>query len=117
MSITDELISYFELNEKYGHQVINHAEAHVDDQIHTNGLENFWSLLKRSLKGTYVAVEPFHLFRYIDEQVFRYNNRKEMTDWDRFDLAVSQAIGKRIMYKELIGEAGKPPTETCDIPF
>ncbi|MGD0498249.1 MAG: IS1595 family transposase [Bryobacteraceae bacterium] len=104
---TDELVSYWGLDSKFVHQVINHAEAYVDGQIHTNGLENFWSLLKRSLKGTYVAVEPFHLFRYIDEQAFRYNNRKDMTDWDRFDLAVSQIVGRRLTYAELTGKVGE----------
>jgi transposase-like protein len=113
---TDELISYWGLDEKFAHQVINHAEAYVDGQVHTNGLENFWSLLKRSLKGTYIAVEPFHLFRYIDEQAFRYNNRRDMTDWDRFDLAVSQIVGKRLMYKDLIGKTGQPETGT-ELPF
>jgi len=68
----------------------------VNGNIHTNGLENFWSLLKRGLKGTYVSVEPFHLFRYIDEQVFRYNNRREMDDADRFTLAASLIVGKRL---------------------
>src|ERR1039457_4942595 len=72
---SDELLSYDGLDE-YTHQVINHAETYVNGQIHTNGMENFWSLLKRGLKGTYVSVEPFHLHRYIDEQAFRYNNRK-----------------------------------------
>jgi transposase-like protein len=72
---TDACLSYEGLNSEYVHQVIDHAEAYVDGQIHTNGCENFWSLLKRSLKGTYVAVEPFHLFRYVDEQAFRFNNR------------------------------------------
>jgi hypothetical protein len=67
-------------------------------------MENFWSLLKRGLHGTYVNVEPFHLFRYLDEQAFRYNNRKEMTDFDRFELALSQIVGKRITYDELTGK-------------
>src|SRR5581483_12282531 len=70
---TDQLKSYFGLCADYAHDVINHAEAYVNGQIHTNGLENFWSLLKRDLGGTYVSVEPFHLFRYVDEQAFRYN--------------------------------------------
>jgi hypothetical protein len=69
-------------------------------------MENFWSLLKRGLHGTYVSVEPFHLFRYIDEQVFRYNNRKNMNDADRFDLAVSQIVGKRLTYAEVTGKVG-----------
>lgn len=87
---------------------MDHAECYVNGQVHTNGCENFWSLLKRGLKGTYVSVEPFHLFRYIDEQVFRYNNRKDMNDAERFDLAVSQIVGKRLQYKELIGKANEP---------
>lgn len=62
--------------------MIDHAEAYVNGQVHTNNCENFWSLLKRALKGTCVSVEPFHLFRYVDEQAFRYNNRQEMNDAD-----------------------------------
>ena len=77
--MTDELVSYWGLDANYTHSVVNHAEAYVDGIVSTNGLENFWSLLKRSLGGTYIAVEPFHLFRYIDEQSFRYNNRARMT--------------------------------------
>src|SRR5579871_3762042 len=107
---TDELLSYWGLSENFAHQVINHAEAYVDGQVHTNGLENFWSLLKRSLKGTYVAVEPFHLDRYVAEQVFRFNNRgtkdNPLNDADRFDLAVRQIVGKRLMYSELTGKTG-----------
>ena len=79
-------------------------------QVHTQGIENFWSLLKRGLKGTYVAVEPFHLDRYVTEQVFRYNNRatkdNPLTDADRFTLAVSQISGKRLTYAELTGKVG-----------
>ena len=77
--------------------------------VHTNGLENYWSLLKRGISGTYVSVEPFHLFRYLDEQSFRYNNRKEMTDYDRFRLAYSQITGKRLTYEHLTGEDVEPP--------
>src|SRR5215475_8217513 len=73
---TDALKSYDGLDQEFLHQVIDHAEAYVDGQVHTNGCENFWSLLKRGLKGTYISVEPFHLFRYLDEQVYRYNKRK-----------------------------------------
>src|ERR1051325_6132347 len=73
---TDSFRSYIGLDDAYVHQVIDHAEAYVDGQIHTNGCENFWSLLKRALKGAYVSVEPFHLFRYLDEQAFRFNMRK-----------------------------------------
>jgi hypothetical protein len=94
--ITDELLSYKGLNNTYVHNVINHANEYVKGHIHTNGMENFWSLLKRGLNGTYVAVRPFHLFRYIDEQAFRYNNRKDIGDGGRFDLCVSQGFGKRL---------------------
>jgi len=84
------------------------AVAYVDGNIHTNGLENFWSLLKRSISGTYVSVEPFHLFRYLDEQTYRYNNRKEMDDFDRFKLAVSQIVGKHLTWNELTGKQDTP---------
>jgi len=80
----------------------------VKGRIHTNGLEKFWSLLKRSIGGTYVSVEPFHLFRYLDEQVFRYNNRgtreHKITDADRFSMAVSKLFGKRLTFAELTGK-------------
>src|ERR1700719_2753586 len=85
---SDELKSYDGLETDYQHAVINHAVEYVNGNVHTNAMENFWSLLKRGLHGTYISVEPFHLFRYIDEQAFRFNNRNEMTDSDRFDLAV-----------------------------
>jgi transposase-like protein len=109
---TDALMSYMGLEHQgFEHAVIDHATRYVDGKIHTNGMENFWSLLKRGLKGTYVSVEPFHLFRYVDEQVWRYNNRatKEnpMNDADRFDLAVSQIIGKRLTFKEVTGKVGQ----------
>jgi transposase-like protein len=100
---TDALLSYDGLATKYAHQVIDHAVKYVDGQVHTNGLENYWSLLKRGLAGTYVSVEPFHLFRYLDEQAFRYNNRKEMNDFDRFRLAASQIVDKRLTWKQTIG--------------
>src|SRR5262249_7707759 len=80
---TDALLSYDGLAGEYAHQVIDHAVAYVDGAVHTNGLENFWSLLKRGISGTYVSVEPYHLFRYLDEQAFRYNNRKDMNDGAR----------------------------------
>jgi hypothetical protein len=86
------------------HQVIEHAVAYVDGKVHTDGLENFWSLLKRGINGTYVSDEPFHLARYLDEQAFRYNNRKDMNDGDRLDAAIRSAFGKRIEYKELTGK-------------
>lgn len=101
---TDSLLSYNGLEGDYAHQVINHAVKYVDGRIHTNGLENFWSLLKRSIGGTYVSVEPFHLFRYLDEQAFRYNNRKDMKDGDRFSKVISQVTDKRVTYKELTGK-------------
>src|SRR5258707_10631204 len=101
---TDALMSYQGLRDKgFEHAVVDHAECYVDGQVHTNGCENFWSLLKRGLHGTYISVEPFHLFRYIDEQAFRYNYRKDMNDAERFDLAVSQIVGKCLTYQELIG--------------
>jgi len=101
---SDELKSYDGLEGEYAHQVINHAVAYVDGKIHTNTLENFWSLLKRGLHGTYVSVEPFHLFRYLDEQAFRYNNRKPLDDAGRFSLVVSQIVGKRLTYADLTGK-------------
>ena len=100
---TDALHSYNELDE-FQHQVIDHAVKYVEGTIHTNGLENFWSLLKRGLSGTYVSVEPFHLFRYLDEQAYRYNNRKDMNDGDRFSRAVLQIVGKRLTFDELTGK-------------
>lgn len=104
---TDELKSYDGLASDYQHAVINHAIEYVNGKIHSNGMENFWSLFKRGLRGTYVSVEPFHLFRYIDEQAFRYNYRKDMTDSDRFRLAVSHIVGKRLTYGELTGKVGE----------
>jgi len=95
---------------------VNHAERYVDGQIHTNGLENFWSLLKRILRGTYVAVEPFHLDHYLDEQVFRFNNRKDgdrkITDSERFAAIMSDVFGKRLTYSELTGKNESPRHET-----
>src|SRR5258706_9139030 len=94
---TDKYVSYKHLDEEFIHGVINHAERYVDGQIHTNGIENFWALLKRGLKGTYISVEPFHLFRYLDEQCFRFNNRT-LTDGQRFDIASRAIIGKRLTF-------------------
>lgn len=106
---TDDYLGYWGLYENYIHQIVDHMETYVDGKVHTNGIENFWSLLKRGLKGTYVSVEPYHLFRYLDEQSFRFNNRKvgdeKVTDFERFDLALSGVIGKRITYQELTGQA------------
>jgi transposase-like protein len=97
---TDALMSYSGLDSTYTHGVIDHAEKYVDGQIHTNGCENFWSLLKRTIKGTYVSVEPFHLFRYLDEQCFRFNHRK-LSDAARFALTAGSVLGKRLTFKQL----------------
>lgn len=106
---TDELLSYDGLESDYRHAVINHAVEYVNDNVHTNGMENFWSLLKRGLHGTYISVEPFHLFRYIDEQAFRFNHRK-VTDAERFDIGVREIVGKRLTYAELTGKVGETET-------
>lgn len=108
---SDELKSYEGLDE-YQHAVINHAIEYVNGNTHTNTIENFWSLLKRGLHGTYVSVEPFHLFRYIDEQAFRYNNRKDMNDGDRFSAVVSEIAGKRLTYAQLTGKVGETSEPT-----
>jgi transposase-like protein len=109
---TDRATGYDRLKtQEFVHENVNHVEEYVRGQVHTQGIENFWSLLKRGLKGTYVAVEPFHLDRYVDEQVFRYNNRatkdNPLVDLDRFMLAVSQIAGKRLTYAELTGKVGE----------
>lgn len=96
--------SYNGLEGDYAHKVIDHAVQYVGGQIHTNSLESNWSLLKRGISGTYISVEPFHLFRYLDEQTFRYNHRKGLNDGDRLDIAVRQIVGKRLEYKKLIGQ-------------
>jgi transposase-like protein len=113
---TDAAQGYYRLAQKdFVHETVSHLEEYVRGQVHTQGIENFWSLLKRGLKGTYVAVEPFHLDRYVTEQVFRYNNRttkdNPLTDADRFMLAVSQIEGKRLTYAELTGKVGETPAE------
>jgi transposase-like protein len=106
---TDALLSYEGLAGDYAHQVIDHAVQYVDGQVHTNCLENFWSLLKRGISGTYVSVEPFHLFRYLDEQAYRFNNRT-LTDAERFSAAVTGIVGKRLTFDQLTGktEAASP---------
>ncbi len=101
---TDALASYEGLAAKYGHQVVDHAIAYVRGRVHTNGVENFWSLWKRTIRGTYVSVEPFHLDRYLDDQTFRYNQR-ELTDAERFRLVCGNLAGKRSSYRGLIGQA------------
>jgi len=100
---TDAAPSYVSLNERYLHAVVDHARAYVMGRVHTNGLENFWSLLKRALHGTYVQVAPFHLFRYLTEQTFRYNRRK-LTDALRFKLVMLAVVGKRLTYRELTAQ-------------
>jgi transposase-like protein len=100
---TDALKSYNNLGAYYQHQVIDHGECYAKGQVHTNGMENFWSLLKRSIKGTYVSVEPFHLFRYLDEQAFRFNGRAG-NDSERFEQTTKQIVGRRVTYKELTGK-------------
>jgi len=116
---TDEAKVYRSLPKEYTHEFVNHVEKYVDGQIHTNGLENFWSLTKRTLSGTYVAVEPFHLHRYLDEAMFRYNNRKDaegrkLTDAERFELALAQVAGKRLTFAEVTGKDGARPES---VPF
>jgi transposase-like protein len=109
--MTDQATAYEGINSKYIHEVINHLQGYVRGHIHTNGIENFWSLLKRGLHGTYVCVEPFHLSRYVDEQVFRFNNRKDgdrkISDSERFDLALSQVSGKRLTFAEVTGKVAE----------
>jgi transposase-like protein len=110
---TDDMGGYrgLAMNEEFIHGVVDHANKYVDGRIHTNGLENFWSLLKRGISGTYVAVEPFHLFRYLDEQSFRYNNRgtkkNPTSDAKRFHAAMSGIVGKRLTYAGLTGKVGE----------
>lgn len=101
---TDALMSYRGLEAGFAHQVVDHAVEYVNGRVHTNGLENFWSLLKRGINGTYVSIEPFHLFRYLDEQSFRFNHRK-LTDAQRFDIATRGMLGKRLTFAELTGKA------------
>jgi ISXO2-like transposase domain len=97
-------MSYRGLEAEFAHQVVDHAVEYVNGRVHTNGLENFWSLLKRGINGTYVSIEPFHLFRYLDEQSFRFNNRK-LTDAQRFDLAARGMVGKRLTFSDLTGKS------------
>jgi transposase-like protein len=99
---TDAFHSYTGLIADYSHKVIDHAETYVDGEVHTNNCENFWALLKRAIRGTYVSVEPFHLFRYLDEQAFRFNNRV-MNDAERFAHALKGIINKRLTYSALTG--------------
>jgi transposase-like protein len=109
---TDQAVAYDKLKQNFIHDTVNHIDAYVKGRVHTNGLENFWSLMKRNLSGTYVAVEPFHLDRYLDEQMFRYNNRatkdNPLDDSDRFLLALSQVANKRLTCAELTGKLERP---------
>ena len=97
---TDAAPSYISLEEQYLHAVVDHAKQYVMGRVHTNGLENFWALLKRTLGGTYVQIAPFHLFRYLAEQTFRYN-RRAVSDAARFHLTMLNVVGKRLTYREL----------------
>jgi hypothetical protein len=106
---SDDAGYYWKMDGEYAHDIINHAEEYVRGNVHTNGMENFWSLLKRGLGGTYISVEPFHLFRYIDEQAFRFNYRKDMNDSDRFRELASRIVGKRLTFAEVTGKVGKKP--------
>src|SRR5205807_10463033 len=114
---SDALLSYAGLESDYAHQVVDHAVEYVRGKVHTNGLENFWSLFKRGVNGTYVSMEPFHLFRYLDEQEFRFNNRgtkdNPVDDGDRFMMVLSKIVGKRLTYKELTGKT----LESASQPF
>jgi transposase-like protein len=106
---TDQYTGYDKLAaQQFVHDTVNHMETYVRGQVHTQGIENFWSLLKRGLRGTYIAVEPFHLERYIDEQVFRYNNRIGHTDATRFQKALAQVAGKRLTWNDLTGKEQLP---------
>lgn len=111
---TDEASIYRFLPKHYIHEFVNHTQQYVNGRVHTNGLENFWALLKRALGGTYGAVEPFHLHRYLDEQMFRYNHRgtksEPVNDADRFDIAVRQIVGKRLTLRELTGKDARQAT-------
>jgi hypothetical protein len=101
--------SYVGLKKSFDHQVIDQGQAYAVGLIHTHGLESFWSLLKRTIKGTYVSVDPFHMFRYLDEQTFRFNYRKE-NDGFRFAHVVGTIMAKLLTYKNLIGQDIAPAT-------
>jgi hypothetical protein len=111
--MTDELAGYRGLEAEFIHGVINHAEKYVDGHVHTNGMENFWALFKRCIKGTHVSVEPYHLFRYLDAECFRFNNRT-LTDGERFAIVASCLAGKRLTYKALTGELEDAPSPEGD---
>jgi len=106
---SDQFSTYYDLKDlnEYTHKTVNHMVEYVNGKVHTQGIENFWSLLKRGLFGTYVSVEPYHLGRYLDEQIFRYNNRRKMDDEKRFAKVLSQVAGKRLTYAEVTGKVGE----------
>jgi len=111
---TDDAVAYEQgMQWRFVHDFVNKTEQYVKGRVHVNGVENFWSLLKRGLRGTYVAVEPFHLERYVDEQVFRFNNRgskdEPVNDGERMSRLCSQIIGKRLTYAELTAKEAKKP--------
>jgi hypothetical protein len=115
--MTDEFDVYKWVSSEYVHKIVNHLERYVDGTVHTNGIENFWSLLKRQLHGTYISVEPFHLFRYVDEQAFRFNTRKDdfgnkISDGARFTDALSRIGGHRLTYAQLTGKNQSPRHES-----
>jgi len=115
---SDEFAGQWKMPERYEHETVNHLERYVQGNVHTNGIENFWSLLKRGLGGTCISVEPFHLFRYVDEQAFRFNNRKHadgelMTDYERFKAALNQVVGRRLTYKALTGKGASSEAEAA----
>jgi len=115
---TDLAVAYDGLSREFIHEVVDHSREYVRGEVSTQGLENFWSLLKRGVRGTYIAIEPFHFHRYLDEQIFRFNNRatkdNPLTDSDRFALAVTQIVGKRLTYSQLTGkEEGSAQTPTA----
>ncbi len=106
--LSDEYDAYQSLPAAFTHEMVNKLEGYVRGRIHVNGMENFWSLLKRTLKGTYVSVDPAHLQAYVDEQVFRFNTRKDMNDADRFEAVLSQIVGKRLTWDTLTGKEDEP---------
>jgi hypothetical protein len=106
---TDEHQTEWWRGDEFAHEMVNHLERYVDGNVNTNGIENFWSLLKRGIGGTYVSVEPFHLFRYVDEQAFRFNNRGPLTDGQRFSYLCRKVVGKRLTYAELTGKEIERP--------
>ena len=104
---SDRHWGYWGLSKEYMHDVVDHVSHYVKGRVHTNGLENFWSLVKRAVHGTYVSIEPFHVFRYVDEQAFRFNTRKA-NDAQRFMRLIKHVAGRRLTYDELTGKGLSP---------